>query len=60
MTGEGTDGRPREEDGPRFGNRITGGRFGTVVQAERVDAVHIHVREEPAGRPRPAARLWLL
>ncbi|WP_327392825.1 NACHT domain-containing protein [Streptomyces sp. NBC_01186] len=54
MDGGGTRGSPRWE------NRITGGTFGTVVQAERVDAVHIHVHEEAAELPQPASRLFAL
>ncbi|GAA2627962.1 NACHT domain-containing protein [Streptomyces axinellae] len=45
---------------PRWENRITGGTFGTVVMAERVDAVHIHVHEEAVAPPRPPFRLFLL
>ncbi|MDJ1134647.1 NACHT domain-containing protein [Streptomyces iconiensis] len=54
MDGGGTGGTARWE------NRITGGTFGTVIQAERVDAVHIHVHEEQVAPPRPAHRLFAL
>ncbi|MGW7520833.1 NACHT domain-containing protein [Streptomyces sp. NPDC054796] len=54
------EGTPRAEDAPRWENRITGGTFGNVVLAERVDAVHIHVHEEPAAPPRSPLRLLVL
>ncbi|MEW2456926.1 NACHT domain-containing protein [Streptomyces albus] len=54
MAGGDSSGRPRWE------NRITGGRFGTVVQAERVEAVHIHVHETPVPLPRRPVLLWSL
>ena len=54
MDGGGTRGSPRWE------NLITGGTFGTVVMAERVDAVHIHVHEETVALPPPAFRLFAL
>ncbi|MFE0873326.1 NACHT domain-containing protein [Streptomyces smyrnaeus] len=54
MAPDGTDGAPR------WGNRIDGGTFGTVIQAERIDAVHIHVHEETAELPRSPLRLFVL